>query len=104
MCDGAASILYNDLPTQEASLWASRLIPQSYAVQKTMTTRAAWRFIPSTYLVCENDQAVPADFQRMFAKMINAAVVNSTSGHSPMLSQPEMLAAKIVEAMRSIKL
>ena len=52
-------ILYSDLQPSEASLWASRLILQSYRVQTTKLTRAAWLYVPSTYLICENDQAVP---------------------------------------------
>ncbi|KAK1140307.1 hypothetical protein N8T08_010510 [Aspergillus melleus] len=44
-----AKTLYNDLPEAKAELWEWRLIPQSYAVQMTAVTRAA--YIPSTYLM-----------------------------------------------------
>ncbi|KAI4260043.1 MAG: hypothetical protein L6R42_004244 [Xanthoria sp. 1 TBL-2021] len=94
----ASRVLYNDLPPPEAALWASRIFPSSQAVQTTKTTRAAWRYIPSTYLVCENDQAVPPRFQETFAATIQARVERCTTEHSPMLSQPEMLARKIHEA------
>lgn len=90
--------LYGDLPPSEASLWAKRLIPQSYRVQTTNLTRAAWRYVPSTYLVCENDHAVPPQYQEVFASSAKARVEMCSSGHSPHLSQPDMLVQKIHEA------
>lgn len=90
--------LYNDLSPSEASLWASRLIAQSYQVQNTKITRAAWRYIPSTYLICEKDQAAPPKYQEMFAASAKAQVKRCSSGHSPHLSQPEMLVQNIQEA------
>lgn len=100
---GAEQKLYNDLPSPEASLWASRTLPSSHAVQTTKLTRAAWRYIPSTYLVCENDQAVPPQFQEAFAATAQAHVERCGSGHSPMLSHTEMLAQRIHNtAMKAI--
>ena len=94
--------LYNDLLPSEASLWASRLIAQSYRVQTTKLTRAAWRYIPSTFLICENDQAVPPKYQEMFAASTKAQVERCNSGHSPQLSQPEMLVQKIDDAVKRV--
>ncbi|PWY88673.1 alpha/beta-hydrolase [Aspergillus sclerotioniger CBS 115572] len=92
--DGAKT-LYSDLPDAEAALWESRLIPQSYLVQTTPTTRAAYEYIPSTYLICVGDQAAPAAFQERFAQLARAEIDRCTAGHSPMLSQPDMLVEKI---------
>ncbi|KAL6715534.1 hypothetical protein ACLMJK_006495 [Lecanora helva] len=99
--DGAQK-LYNDLPPSEASYWESRLIAESYKVQTTVLTHAAWRYVPSTYLICENDQAVPVPFQEMFATKANARVDKCSSGHSPHLSQPEMLVQKIHRATQEV--
>ncbi|KAH6662814.1 catalytic protein [Halenospora varia] len=90
-----ASILYNDLSDSEAALWESRLILQSYNVQKTELTREAYKYVPSTYLICENDQAAPTQYQEMFAASANAQVDRCDSGHSAMLSQTESLADRI---------
>ncbi|KAL8957978.1 MAG: hypothetical protein Q9193_004873 [Seirophora villosa] len=87
--------LYGDLPNSEASLWASRLVASSYSVQKTKLTRAAWRYIPSTYLICDKDQTLPPQLQETFAASANAHTVRCSAGHSPMLSQPDMLAQRI---------
>ncbi|KAK1138707.1 hypothetical protein N8T08_002056 [Aspergillus melleus] len=90
-----AEILYNDLPQQDAKLWESRLIPQSYLVQSTPLTRAAYEYIPSTYLITENDQAAKSEYQEMFAGTAKAHIERCTAGHSPMLSQPKMLVKRI---------
>ncbi|KAI4131356.1 MAG: hypothetical protein LQ338_001241 [Usnochroma carphineum] len=93
-----AEKLYNDLAPSDASSWASRLLPQSHKVEETQLTRAAWRYIPSTYIIAENDQAVPVQYQEGFAKQAGATVERCSSGHSPHLSQPEVLVKKIHEA------
>ncbi|KJK63924.1 Alpha/beta hydrolase family protein [Aspergillus parasiticus SU-1] len=94
-----ASTLYSDLPDAEAKLWEYRLIAQSYRVQTTPVTRAAYEYNPSTYLVCDNDQAVPPQFQRTFARMAKAQVESCNTGHSPMLNQLGMLVQKIMIAV-----
>ncbi|CAG8958363.1 hypothetical protein HYFRA_00011040 [Hymenoscyphus fraxineus] len=94
-------VLYGDLPPSEAERWTSRLIPQSYAVQKTKLTRAAWKYIPSTYLIGTNDQAVPKEYQEGFAKMAGAEVVKESVGHSAMLSHLEVLVGRILGAVKS---
>ena len=94
-----ATLLYTDLPAQDAAMWEEKLIAQSHAVQKTEITCAAWKYIPSTYLLCENDKAAPPQYQQMFAAKAESRVVRCEAGHSPMLSQPEMLVEKIVEAV-----
>ena len=76
------------------------MIAQSHKVETTVLTRAAWRYVPSTYLITENDQAVPPQFQGMFAAKAKAKVETCTSGHSPHLSQPQMLINKIDEAVQ----
>ncbi|KAL8706574.1 MAG: hypothetical protein Q9201_000387 [Fulgogasparrea decipioides] len=91
-------MLYNDLPSSEAASWASKLVPQSVRVRTTKLTRtAAWHFVPSTYLICENDQAVPPAFQETFATTAKAHIERCDSGHSPQLSQPQLLVRKIDE-------
>ncbi|RDL38039.1 Uncharacterized protein BP5553_05472 [Venustampulla echinocandica] len=92
-------VLYNDLPEPEAALWESRLIVQSYNVQLTKLTRAAYQYISSTYLICENDQAAPLQFQEMFAATAKAHVERCSAGHSAMLSQPAMLISKLMAAI-----
>ncbi|KAL5115783.1 hypothetical protein ACEQ8H_006278 [Pleosporales sp. CAS-2024a] len=97
--DGA-SLLYNDMPEVEAATWASRLIPQSHAVQKTEMELEAYKHIPSTYMICENDKAAPPQYQEMFAGTTGAKVVKLASGHMPMLSQPDVLVQQVVSEVK----
>lgn len=75
------------------------MIPQSHAVQKTELERTAYKYIPSTYLVCEDDKAVAVQYQEMFAGAAGAKVIRCNASHSPMLSQPDSLVDRIVEAI-----
>ena len=93
-----AQTLYSDLPPEEAEERAAKIIDQSYAVQTTKLTRAAYRYVPSTYVVCENDQGPPPQFQEMLGKNAGAAMLRISSGHSPMLSKTEELADMVAAA------
>ena len=70
-----------------------------------MTTYAAWRYIPSTFVQCKKDQTPIAGMADM---MINGAqqieptavdvVERCDAGHFPMLSQPGWTAEAIMRA------
>jgi pimeloyl-ACP methyl ester carboxylesterase len=60
---------------------------QSLAVLEQRVQSAAWQHVPSTYLVCAQDQGTSADLQREFAGRA-ASVVELDAGHHPFLSQP----------------
>jgi pimeloyl-ACP methyl ester carboxylesterase len=55
-------------------------------------TVPAWRFLPSWYLVSQDDQALPPDVQRMFANRMNATTIEVPSGHLAMVSHPTEVA------------
>lgn len=67
-----------------------------YAVQQPLAAAAfenvmgvpAWKSLPSWYLVATDDQALPPDVERMFAKRMGATVVEVPSGHLAMVSHP----------------
>jgi pimeloyl-ACP methyl ester carboxylesterase len=67
-----------------------------YAVQQPLATSAfrdvmrvpAWKSLPSWYLVAQDDQALPADAERMFANRMGATTVEVPSGHLAMVSHP----------------
>ena len=60
---------------------------QSLAVLEQPVRSAAWQQVPSTYLVCAEDQGTPAELQREFAGRAGT-VVELDAGHHPFLSQP----------------
>ena len=60
---------------------------QSLAVLEEPVRATAWQDVPSTYLVCAQDQGTPADRQRAFAARAGR-VVELEAGHHPFLSRP----------------
>jgi pimeloyl-ACP methyl ester carboxylesterase len=60
---------------------------QSLLVLEQPVRSAAWRSVPSTYLVCTQDRGTPARLQRDYARRAGS-VVELDAGHHPFLSQP----------------
>ncbi|QFZ78398.1 alpha/beta fold hydrolase [Streptomyces fagopyri] len=79
--------LYGDVPQVFAEAAAARLVPQSVKSFSEPVTRAGWHTVPSTYVVCELDQAVPSASQEDMASRADA-VHRLPSHHSPFLSMP----------------
>ena len=67
-----------------------------YAVQQPLAASAfndvmsvpAWKSLPSWYLVAQDDQALPADAERMFANRMGATTIEVPGGHLAMVSHP----------------
>jgi pimeloyl-ACP methyl ester carboxylesterase len=60
---------------------------QSLTVLEQPVQSAAWRNVPTTYLVCAEDRGTPAELQRQFASRAGS-VVELDAGHHAFLSQP----------------
>jgi len=87
----APSALYHDCAPEDVQRALALLGPQTYASLATPATRAAWRQVPNTYVVCREDRAVPASLQHQFAARADTVVEWPTS-HSPFLSRPDLVA------------
>ncbi|WSQ13236.1 alpha/beta hydrolase [Streptomyces sp. NBC_01231] len=87
-------VFYNDVPTDIAESCAARLEHQSLAGDQVTLTDAAWRHMPTTYIVCDKDRAVLPSVQEQMAKHA-VRVHHLPSGHLPFLSMPDELAAVI---------
>src|SRR6478672_10397175 len=61
----------------------------------------AWKSLPSWYLVAQDDQALPADAERMFAERMGATTIEIPSGHLAMISNPAEVANLIETAAES---
>ncbi len=84
--------LFGDLPDGQAEHAVNQLVDQSLRSFQQQVTRAAWRTVPSTYVLCERDQALPPALQeRMSARATH--VERLGTGHCPFLSAPAELAA-----------
>jgi pimeloyl-ACP methyl ester carboxylesterase len=97
----AGTCLYNDCDDDTVAWALARLGPQPLATLSQTPSTVAWRAKPSTYLVCADDMVVHPDLQRILAARCSVGAESST-GHSPFLSRPDLVAGLIVElALRS---
>ena len=62
----------------------------------------AWKSFPTFYLVARNDEAIPPDAQRMFAKRMAARTVEVPSSHLAMVSHPNDVVALIESAVAGL--
>jgi pimeloyl-ACP methyl ester carboxylesterase len=62
----------------------------------------AWKSRPSWYLVSTNDEAIPPDAERMFAKRMGASTVEVASGHLAMISHPQEVVELIEAAAEAV--
>jgi pimeloyl-ACP methyl ester carboxylesterase len=83
----AVATFLQDCDADTAAQAVRRLARQSLHVTGQPVRAAAWRQVPSTYLVCADDRGTPADRQREFARRAGA-VVEIDAGHHPFLSRP----------------
>jgi pimeloyl-ACP methyl ester carboxylesterase len=79
--------LYHDVEPEVARWARTRLLPSTFAIFGESLTEAAWRCTPSTYLICQHDQALPVSLQETMAKR-TGRIERLASSHSPMLSLP----------------
>ena len=84
-----------DCAPELAAQAIARLARQNPLALTQPVPTAAWRTVPSRYVVCTEDRATPSDRQRQFAERATE-VVELASGHHPFLSMPEQLAEAIL--------
>jgi hypothetical protein len=94
---GAREHFYHDMAAEDADWAIGQLKPLSWIAITEPLTAAAWRTVPSTYIVCDRDTAWPPGGQESFAARARF-VRHLPSSHTPQLSMPSALADLIVEA------
>ena len=96
-------LFYHDLPPADAARYAALLNPQHAGTMVQDVTHAAYAHVPSAYLLCTLDAAIPVATQRSMidrAGKENFALVEEVdTAHSPMLNKPVEVAAFIERAV-----
>ncbi len=75
-----------------------------YAAQQPLSMTAlsdvvgvpAWKSLPSWYMVATDDQAIPPDAERLFAKRMGATAIEVPTNHVAMVSHPDDV-VKLIE-------
>jgi pimeloyl-ACP methyl ester carboxylesterase len=80
-----------------------------YAVQQPVAASAfedvmgtpAWKSTPTWYLVAANDEAIPPDAERLFARRMGATTVEVATSHVAMVSHPDEVVGLIEAAVEA---
>lgn len=91
---------YNDMSDAAAELASALLLPTSLTSVTDTLTAAAWHDVPSTYVVCEDDRALPPRVQLSLAARTQCTH-QLPGGHSPFLSRPAALTRLLVDVVRT---
>jgi pimeloyl-ACP methyl ester carboxylesterase len=87
-----------DLSDEEIRVLAVRQRPFA-AIFEDAPSVAAWKTLPSWYLVASHDHAIPPEAQRFMAKRMGAQTEEVDASHSVALSQPAATAQVIRSAV-----
>src|SRR5215467_249099 len=90
-----------DLPESEASVMAATQKPLAGSVFGASVPAAAWKTIPSWYVVSSQDRAINPDLERFYAKRMGAMTSEIAASHVAFLSHPREAAKVIEEAARA---
>ena len=91
-----------DLSVRLTRIAAVTQKPVSGSVFTATTPQAAWRTIPSWYMVATDDHAINPDLERFYAKRMKAHATEVKSSHVMYISHPADVARVIDEAANTI--
>ena len=90
-----ADVFYNECSPDIAAQASAALRTQSMSSFMQPVTEVAWREIPSTYVLCTNDQAIPLFAQEQMATRC-PEVLRLASDHSPFYTHTDELGELVV--------
>jgi pimeloyl-ACP methyl ester carboxylesterase len=90
-------VVAQDLPVRLTRVAAVTQKPLINTVFTASSPQAAWRTIPSWYLIATEDHAINPDLERFYAKRMNAHTTEVRSSHVMYISHPADV-AKVIEA------
>jgi pimeloyl-ACP methyl ester carboxylesterase len=109
--DAAGFLYINDAKFHDvfAADLPERLTKVAAAAQKPIVATAfgatvpvaAWKMIPSWYVVSQKDHAINPDLERFYAKRMKARTTEVNGSHVAFISRPNEIAKVILDAARS---
>jgi pimeloyl-ACP methyl ester carboxylesterase len=89
-----------DVPMDPRVFMYDSQVPLAVSVFSVAVTHPAWRTKPSWYLVSANDQVIPPDVERMYAKRMKATTREVAGSHVAFISHPDVAARLIEDAAK----
>jgi pimeloyl-ACP methyl ester carboxylesterase len=100
--EGAREFFYNDGEERDI-LWAiGQIRPHPRGGDPATVDSPCWRQVPATYVTCETDACVSASYMRAATERVGRGVSWPT-GHSPMISRPELVAELLLTISGDLK-
>jgi pimeloyl-ACP methyl ester carboxylesterase len=99
--DNPKRVFFNDCAPEVAERAAAALVPQRKDVFRQEVFAAAWQHVPSTYVICERDNALAPALQEQMAERAGT-VRRIDSGHSAFLSRPDEVTAIVQETLAGV--
>jgi pimeloyl-ACP methyl ester carboxylesterase len=92
-----------DVSRTEAAVMAAVQKPVNSHVLGEQLVKAAWKQIPSFYLVSQDDKTIVPELQRFMAQRMNARTQEIRASHVSFISRPRAVVRFIEEAVDSIE-
>lgn len=96
--DKFRAVFAADLPEAQTKVMAVEQRPLSQAGFAQNSTKAAWKTIPSWFVVARNDKAVAPDLERFEAARAKSHTIEINSSHVAMISHPDVVTDQILDA------
>ena len=93
----------SDLPRRTSAVLYATQRPAAAGGFAETATAAAWKTIPSWYLIGTRDTVIPPDRQRFMAQRAGSRTVEITASHVSLISRPGAVTAVIVAAARTVR-
>ncbi|MFJ4685844.1 alpha/beta hydrolase [Streptomyces sp. NPDC091377] len=95
------SVFAADLPRSQTRVMAVEQRPVAQAGFAQNATAAAWKTIPSWFVISKNDKAIAPDLERFEAKRAKSHAVEVDSSHVAMMSHPDIVTDLLFQAART---
>jgi len=95
------TVFAGDVDKTEARVMAAAQKPVFNGIFGESLTAAAWKTIPSWYMVATEDKALSPAMERFLAKRMNATTVEIKSSHVPFISHPKDVVKLIEKAAKA---
>jgi pimeloyl-ACP methyl ester carboxylesterase len=92
-----------DVSEEKAAFMADSQVPWGVNALSGAVTQPAWKSKPSWYLVATEDKMIPPPAQRQMATRAGATVAEAAGSHAIYVSKPEVVAALIAQAAKSVR-
>jgi pimeloyl-ACP methyl ester carboxylesterase len=101
---GATAAFYHRSSAEDAAWATSNLRPMPFATlaESANPAAVAWRTVPSTYVLCSDDQIINPEDQRRIAARASR-VVELDADHSPFFSRIDDLADVLAETAKALE-